>query len=221
MEYLNFSDIDLPNQTVTEANPSHLLDFYRFSSDQVQAFNKIQVDIIRKNSPGRDVLHNYMGYFTEFDHHKVGQDLDIATWDSYPLGFLQQFEPDQKTRQSFLRTGHPDTSAFHHDLYRGVGNGRMWVMEQQPGPVNWADYNAVPLPGMIRLWAWEAFAHGAEVVSFFRWKQAPFAQEQFHAALNLPDGTPADICEEIRQLAKEMSEIEEADVKTRMAPIAQ
>ena len=36
-------------------------------------------------------------------------------------------------------------------------------MEQQPGPVNWAPYNPAPLPGMVRLWTWEAFAHGAEV----------------------------------------------------------
>jgi beta-galactosidase len=35
-------------------------------------------------------------------------------------------------------------------------------MEQQPGPVNWAPHNPAPLPGMVRLWTWEAFAHGAE-----------------------------------------------------------
>jgi beta-galactosidase len=56
-----------------------------------------------------------------------------------------------------------------------VGNGRWWVMEQQPGPVNWAPHNPAPLPGMVRLWTWEAFAHGAEAVSYFRWRQAPFA----------------------------------------------
>jgi beta-galactosidase len=38
----------------------------------------------------------------------------------------------------------------------------------------------------VRLWSWEALAHGAEVVSYFRWRQAPFAQEQMHAGLNLP-----------------------------------
>ena len=37
-------------------------------------------------------------------------------------------------------------------------------MEQQPGPVNWAPYNPDPLPGMARLWAWEAFAHAAEAM---------------------------------------------------------
>ena len=39
---------------------------------------------------------------------------------------------------------------------------------------------------MVRLWTIEAHAHGAEVVSYFRWRQASFAQEQMHAGLNLP-----------------------------------
>ena len=63
-------------------------------------------------------------------------------------------------------------------------------MEQQPGPVNWAPYNPAPLPGMVRLWALEAFAHGAEVVSFFRWRQAPFGQEQYHSGLTFLPAKP-------------------------------
>jgi beta-galactosidase len=59
-------------------------------------------------------------------------------------------------------------------------------MEQQPGPVNWAQWNPIPKQGMVRLWTWEALAHGAEVVSYFRWRQAQSAQEQMHAGLNLP-----------------------------------
>jgi beta-galactosidase GanA len=43
-----------------------------------------------------------------------------------------------------------------------------WVMEQQPGPVNWAVHNPSPAPGMVRLWSLEAFAHGASTVSYFR-----------------------------------------------------
>ncbi|MEP6148743.1 MAG: beta-galactosidase, partial [Nisaea sp.] len=45
MDYGRFDQIDLPNLTVTEPNPSHLLDFRRFSSDQVVAFNRLQVEI--------------------------------------------------------------------------------------------------------------------------------------------------------------------------------
>jgi beta-galactosidase len=83
----------------------------------------------------------------------------------------------------------------------------MWVMEQQPGPVNWAAYNPAPLAGMVRAWTWEAVAHGAELVSYFRWRQAPFAQEQFHAGLNLPDGSEDVGGEEARQVAAELAEV--------------
>jgi beta-galactosidase len=186
-EYRTFAEIDPPHLTVTEANPAHLLDYQRFSSDQVVSFNRAQVDILRTGSPGRDVVHNFMGFFTAFDHHDVGRDLDVSTWDSYPLGFLEQFWFSDADKLTFARTGHPDIAAFHHDLYRGCSNGRWWVMEQQPGPVNWSRFNPAPLPGMVRLWTLEAMAHGAELVSYFRWRQAPFAQEQMHAGLLGPD----------------------------------
>ena len=61
----------------------------------------------------------------------------------------------------YLRSGDPDFVAFHHDLYRACGRGRWWVLEQQPGPLNWATYNPSPYPGMVRCWTHEAFAHGS------------------------------------------------------------
>lgn len=205
MEYRDFREIGLPNLTVCEPNPSHVLDFRRFASDEVRAFNKLQVEIIRKHSAA-PVAHNFMGAITEFDHWDVGDDLDIASWDSYPLGFLSDRIPaDADHKRRFVRQGDPDFQAFHHDLYRAVGKGRWWIMEQQPGPVNWAPYNPDPLPGMARLWAWEAFAHGAEAVCYFRWRQAPFAQEQMHAGLLRPDSAPAQAFGEAEQVARELA----------------
>jgi beta-galactosidase len=189
--YRTFEEVDPPVATVTEANPSHRLDWLRFSSDAVVTFNREQVALLRELSPGRIITHNFMGFFTAFNHHDVSCDLDVASWDSYPLGFTQMFflTPSEKVR--WARTGHPDIPAFHHDLYRGMiaekKKQRWWVMEQQPGPVNWADWNPAPMDGMVRLWTWQAFAHGAELVSFFRWRQAPFAQEQMHTGLHRPD----------------------------------
>jgi beta-galactosidase len=206
MEYRSFGKVDPPNLTVTEPNPSHMLDYRRFSSDQVVAFNRLQSDILRAGSPGREIIHNYMGFFTEFDHHKVGQDLDVASWDSYPLGFLEQFWFSEDEKHRFARQGHPDIAAFHHDLYRGCcKNGRWSVMEQQPGPVNWAQFNPAPLDGMVRLWTLEALAHGAELVSYFRWRQVPFAQEQMHAGLLRPDGIEAQGALEAAQAALDIA----------------
>ncbi len=206
-EYRDFDEVEPPNLTVTEANPSHRLDYNRFASDEVVSFNRLQVEIIRRHAPGRDVTHNFMGFYTEFDHFSVGRDLDLATWDSYPLGFLEQFWFPEDEKLRYLRQGHPDISAFHHDLYRGVGRGRWGVMEQQPGPVNWARYNPAPLPGMVRSWTWEAFAHGAELVSYFRWRQAPVAQEQMHAGLNRPDNVLDQGGHEAAAVARELGTV--------------
>ena len=204
MEYVEYSEIDLPNLTVTEANPAHWLEFRRYTSDQVVAFNRLQCDIIRaySNAP---ISHNYMGRITDFDHFKVGDDLDIATWDSYPIGFLaDRAGASEEKQRRYMRQGDPDFQAFHHDLYRSVGKGRWWIMEQQPGPVNWAPVNPDPLPGMVRLWTWEAFAHGAETVAYFRWRQAPFAQEQMHAGILRPDSVKATAYFEAAQVAEEL-----------------
>jgi beta-galactosidase len=218
MEYRKFEEIDPPVQTVTEANPAHRQDWARFSSDQVIAFDKVQTDILRALSPGRDILHNYMGMFTAFDHFKLGEQLDVAAWDSYPLGFLETAWWDRATKERFMRQGHPDFTAFHHDLYRGVGKGRWQVIEQQPGPVNWGAWNPAPLDGMVRAWTWEAFAHGAEVVSYFRWRQAPFAQEQMHAGLMRPDNVEARGAVEARVVHAELQDLGQA--KTARAPVA-
>ncbi|MEO1788447.1 MAG: beta-galactosidase, partial [Pseudomonadota bacterium] len=218
MDYADFDEIELPNLTVTEPNPSHVMDFRRFSSDQVVSFNKLQTDILRAHTDA-PLIHNYMGRELAFDHFDVGADLDIASWDSYPVGFLSdRLEEPAEHKERFLRQGDPDMQALHHDLYRAVGRGRWWVMEQQPGPVNWAPYNPVPLPGMPRLWAWEAFAHGAETVCYFRWRQAPFAQEQMHAGLLRPDSEASPALGEARAVAAELREL--GDLATTKAPVA-
>jgi beta-galactosidase len=218
MDYASFDQIDLPNLTVTEPNPAHMLAFRRFSSDQVVSFNRAQVDILRDRTDA-PITHNYMGRITEFDHFAVGADLDIASWDSYPLGFLEdRVGADAARQKAFARQGDPDFQALHHDLYRAVGRGRWWIMEQQPGPVNWAPSNPIPLPGMVRLWTWEAFAHGAEAVCYFRWRQAPFAQEQMHAGLLRPDSVDAPVMEELAQVGKDLADAPK--VQPHKAPTA-
>jgi beta-galactosidase len=218
MEYRDFDEIDPPIGTVTEAHPSHRLDYRRFASDEVVRFNRMQVDIIRQLSPGRPIAHNFMQLFTEFDHYRVAEDLDIATWDSYPLGALEEQWFDPEVKAKWLRTGHPDLAAFNHDVYRGMSKLPFWVMEQQPGPVNWANWNPAPLPGMVRLWSWEAFAHGAGCVSYFRWRQAPFAQEQMHAGLNTPDNRLDIGGSEARHVAEEIRAVQQHLEITGVAP---
>ena len=88
--------VDLPNLSVTEANPAAWLDFYRYSSDKVVQFNAMQViapmrtvetssrlsqaAILRELSPGRFLTTNLMGFFFHFDAYAVADDLEFASW---------------------------------------------------------------------------------------------------------------------------------------------
>ena len=206
MEYRSFQEIELPNLAVTEPNPSHRLDYCRFSSDSVVTYNKLQVVILRQHSPNRPITHNTMGFSDDYDHFRLAEDLDVLTWDNYPLGLLERSPLPEPIKNHFMRSGEPDMISFHHDLYRGVKRKPFWVMEQQPGQVNWAPSNPLPAPGAVRLWSHQAFAHGADVVSYFRWRAARGAQELMHAGLNLHDGRPDRASEEASTVRSELTQ---------------
>jgi beta-galactosidase len=219
-EYLTFSEVGLPNLTVTEPNPSHVLDFYRFSSDQLIAYDRMQTAILREHSPGRWVTHNFMIFFSDFDHFKAAQHLDFVTWDNYPTGMLEFFAPSstpESVKIEFARTGHPDFVALNHDIYRGLKQKPFWVMEQQCGQVNWSPYNPLPAPGAVKLWTLQAFAHGADVVSYFRWQAAREAQELYHGGLLRYDGTPDRGYGEVQAFAPKLERLSDALEPARVA----
>lgn len=220
--YRSFDEVDLPYGTVTEPNPSHRLDAYRFFSDQVAAFDRAQTEAIRAASPDRPVLHNFMPVFADFDHFDVARGLDLVAWDSYPTGIAEHL-PDGLERDLYARTGHPDFTTVTHDLMRGLKDGQgFWVMEQQCGQINWAPHNPLPAIGAVRLWTLAAIAHGADLVTYFRWRACRFAQEQMHSGLLRHDGQPDQGLLEVRALATEIAALREglagdAAVRPRVA----
>ena len=169
---------------MNDPNPSHALDFYRFSSDAIVDFQNLQVEVIRAASPGRFITHNGMGHFGEVDYYKCAETLDFMSWDSYPTGqvdkdLLPDFDPDY-----WARTGHPDLTGLNHDLIRGLKQGPgPIVMEQQAGQINWAKTNPLPPDGAVALWTVQAWAHGCGAVSYFRWRAAVGGQEIMHSGL--------------------------------------
>lgn len=223
MEYKDFSEIELPVGAVTETNPAHRLAYRRFSSTKVVAFHQRMVDVIRLHAPGKFITHNFIPMSeTGVDNYALAAPLDFASYDSYPLGRTDiQFRraPADEFRK-YMRTGHPDFATYYLDQARGLSGNSFWVMEQQPGPVNWADNNPRPAPGMVRLWTLEAFAHGADCVSYFRWRQAPFAQEQMHAGLLRPDNSRASAWQEVAQAIADITLLNVLGEKKRQAAVA-
>ncbi|SIQ43737.1 beta-galactosidase [Rhizobium sp. RU35A] len=219
MAVSDFAEVELPTRQVCDINPSVQLDFMRCRSDLFIDYFRLQAEIIRTHAPDRFVTHNFMGFSHTFDHFEMGRQMDVASWDSYPLGRIESLPFAEDERNRWARTGHPDVTALQHDLYRAVGRGRFWIMEQQPGPVNWANWNAVPERGMVRLWTWEALAHGAEAVVYFRWRQYRKAQEQMHAGLLRPDHAPSAGGKEAVRVAGELARLGDLPATTP-APVA-
>ncbi len=185
--YPSFGAVRLPIPTMTAHNPALLLAHRRFASQRAVAALTEQYDIIRHGSPGRDITTNvYLGDL-DVDAHALAALGGISSFDNYPHG----------------KSGPMDT-AFTLDLATGAA-GRAWVMEQQPGPINWTPTNPPVPPNQVRVWAWQAALHGIERLLFFRWRAARHGQEQYHSGLLRHDGTPDRGFDEVHQLATELA----------------
>ena len=176
---------DMPNE-----NPGLLLAYKHFVTDTWRSFQKVQIDAIRKHAdPRQFITTNYggLGWSDHFDHYVVAKDLSLASWDDY-------------VGEGHL---HAARNGAMHDLVRGFKRANFWVMETQPGSVNWAPVNNALDRGETRAMAWQAVGHGADAVLYWQWRSALNGQEQYHGALVGPDGEPLPILSEVRQLGSE------------------
>jgi len=179
----------IPIET-TYGNPGLLLNWKRFVSDTWRSYQKNQIDAIRPHADARQfITTNMMGWFDAYDHYTVSQDLDLAAWDDY----VGQGHLDP------IRNGAAD------DLTRGFLRKNFWVMETQPGFVNWASVNTALDKGKVRAMAWHNVGHGADAVSYWQWRSALNGQEEYHGTLVGADGTPAPLYTEIAQLGREFA----------------
>lgn len=177
-------------------SPSHMLDYYRFSSDSVAAYQQIQLDSLRPHArPGQWVTHNFMGLYPDLNYFDLARPLDLVTWDSYPTGNADRWRDtlygSESTDAPYAAgVGDPAITGLAHDLTRGLLGKPFWIMEQQAGHINWGAYNPALQPGTVRLWTWHALGAGADAVVYFRWRACLYAQEQYHSGLLHHDATP-------------------------------
>ena len=185
--YTDWSQIPIEEKY---GNPGLLLSWKRFVSDTWRSYQKNQLDVIRANSDRRQfITTNFMGWFDGFDHYTVSQDLDFASWDDY------------------VGRGHldPNRNGAAHDLTRGFLRKNFWVMETQPGFVNWSPVNTVLDKGEVRAMAWHDIGHGADAVSYWQWRSDLNGQEEMHGTLVGADGTPVPLYSEVAQIGKEFA----------------
>lgn len=143
------------------------LDYRRFNSDSMLENYKAEYEVIKSITPDIPVTTNLMGFYKPLDYQKWAKHMDFVSWDNYPAN------DDSVARL-----------ALNHDLIRGLKGGLPFVlMEQTPSVTNWLAYNALKRPNVMRLWSYQAVAHGADAVMFFQMRRSIGACEKYHGAV--------------------------------------
>lgn len=168
------------------------LDYRRFNSDSILDCFRLEYEAVKKYTPDIPVTTNLMGAYKPLDYRKWGKYLDFISWDNYPSN-------EDSVSQI----------AFHHDLMRGTGGGKPFVlMEQTPSQQNWQPFNALKRPGVMRLWSYQAVAHGSDAVLFFQMKRSIGSCEKYHGAVISHAGHEhTRVFREVAELGRELEQI--------------
>lgn len=191
-EYSEWSQINLPTAYPTAwQNPAMLMDFYRYASESTVKFVELQREIIKRNIPKAVVTTNTWFCENMPDFYKEFENLDVVSYDNYPTIDI----PEDKS-QFYSHN-------FHLDLMRGVKQRNFWIMEQLSGGTGcWAPMKSTPKPNMIKGYALQAFAHGADMIVHFRWRTATTGAEMFWHGLIDHSNVPSRRFYEFAELCK-------------------
>jgi len=188
--YSDWAEVLPPRTAPTFSNPAQQVDFARFCSDELLACYLAEKEIVRRADAAVPVTTNFPPLAKALDLFAWAPHLDVVSYDSYP---------DPHDELAAARAG------FAYDVMRSLRGGQPWLlMEQAPSAVNWRPRNAAKPPGVMRLWSWQAIAHGADAVMFFQWRQSRGGAERFHSAMVPHGGSDTRIFREVRALGGEL-----------------
>lgn len=197
--YTDWSQIPVPVKRVHgQHNPSLHLDYDRFMSQVYVEFQQLQVDVLREICPPEQfITHNFMGFgYPRINYFDLAKTLDVVSWDNYPRGFWIT-----------TPTIDPAPLALSHATMRGLKKQNFMVMEQQSGQGSWDILPPMTRPGEIALWAYQAIAHGADSIVFFRWRTCRFGVEQYWHGILDHDGKGRRRYAEVQQMGTQIARI--------------
>jgi beta-galactosidase len=189
----------------SKENPGLMLEHRHFVTAMWHSFQHDQLAAIRALADKRQFITTNiggLGWSDNWDHYVMNDELDLASWDDY------------------VGSGHLNATrnAFMNDFVRGWKRKNFWVMETQPGSVNWSPVNNALDPGETRALAWQAIGHGADALLYWQWRSALNGQEQYHGAIVGPDGKPLPLYPEVQRLGEDLKKTSTALAGTQ--PVA-
>lgn len=209
-EYSDFEEIMPPmGEHLQWLNPSMQLDYHCYASDSTVTYVRYQAELIHKLDPKAKITTNTWLCEHMPDFYDLFANMDFVSYDNYPAAELPQ---DPRELYSH---------AFHLDLMRGIQGKPYWIMEQLSGIMgSWAPMGRTPKPGMIRGYALQAYAHGADAVLHFRWRTAKAGAEMYWQGILDPGNVPRRRYQELKalcQTVKQWPEIEGSMPENKVA----
>lgn len=215
--YTDWNQVYVPRTTINNwTNPHQTLDFTRFISESVIRFCRMQSDILRKYvKPGDFITTN--GMFKNLDNHKmVRENLDVYTYDCYP-NFAYSMSENPKENKTLNDRKWSKNLTEVRSVCPHFG-----IMEMQSGANGWTTQVDTPAakPGQIALWAMMAVMHGADYISFFRWRTATFGTEMYwHGILDYDNHDTRKLIE-VKAFSERLKAIDEVAGADYVAPLA-
>ena len=204
--YTSFDEIHVPRTTIhNSTNPHHVLDYTRFVSESTISFCRMQSDILRRYVKKGDFITTN-GMFGSLDNHRLADEaLDVYTYDSYPnFAYLLGENP---VRSSDLKDRHWSRNLSEvRSICPHFG-----IMEQQSGANGWNTRMEAPAPkpGQMMLWTMQSIAHGADYVSFFRWRTCTMGTEMYWHGILDYDNRDNRKLEEVKMIRERVEKIRE------------
>ncbi len=202
--YSDFSQIPAPLPSGADPNPGLALDYDRYQSYANTSFLEEQLTMLRRECPKHFVTTNNVGLpLDTIDMRSLYANLDFVAFDNYP-GFFETHLRQRGQTGPLLSNVIPTAVAVGHDFARCVKGKPFMIMEEQSGKAGQPTFSPQPEKGQVRLWTYQAVAHGANGMNYFRWDTATFgAEEYWHGMLN-HDRSKSPAFDEIVQTVKEL-----------------
>ncbi|MCM1190081.1 MAG: beta-galactosidase [bacterium] len=204
--YTAWEEVYVPRKTNTDSpNPHQMLDFYRFISDSVNSYAKLQTDIVRKYKKPEDFITTN-GMFANIDYQRMGREsLDVLMYDSYPdFGYaLNGYNPKDPMKDRWWSRNLAEVRAVSPNF---------GIMEQQSGANGWNTRMEAPAPrpGQLTLWTMQSIAHGADYISYFRWRTCTFGTEIYWHGILDYSGRENRRLREVAQVSEKIRRIQAA-----------
>lgn len=205
--YTSFEQIPVPLPSGAPPNPGLALDYDRYQSHANVTFLEEQLAVIRKLCPAHFVTTNNVSLTDTIKFRDLYRNLDFFSGDNYPGFFATMMNGTDAGTPTSPETFAP-LIAFSHDYSRSIKDGKPFlIMEEQTGKAGQPTFAPQPEPGQLRLWSFQAIAHGAMGINYFRWDTADFgAEEYWHGLLN-HDRSRSPGFEEIQRTIREMKSL--------------